>query len=252
VGGKRLRWEPERVLRVLPDAPRTGRLDDRRRRKETLMKVSDLMSVEVLTTTPETPLKEAAALLAKRGISGVPVVDENGAVVGVLSEADILVKAGGELPRSGLLGWLLEPDFDLQDKIGARTVGEAMSAPAVTITPGRFVHEAAALMIAESVNRLPVVEDGKLLGILTRADVVRAFTRTDAEIADEIREEILKRTLWLEPGAVSMDVVEGAVHLEGEVETEADAELLPVFVARVPGVVSVQTNLRARATAHSR
>jgi CBS domain-containing protein len=104
------------------------------------MKVSELMSAEVLTTTPEAPLKEAAALLSRRGISGLPVVDESGAVVGVLSEADILVKAGGEHPRGGLLGWLLEPDFDLQDKIGARTVGEAMSAPAVTITPGRLVH----------------------------------------------------------------------------------------------------------------
>jgi len=216
------------------------------------MKVRDLMSVEVLTTTPEAPLKEAAALLAERRISGVPVVDGNGAVVGVLSEADILVKTGGALPRSGLLGWLLEPDFDLQDKIGARTAGEAMSAPAVTITPGRQVHDAAALMIAESVNRLPVVEDGALVGILTRADVVRAFTRTDAEIADEIREEILRRTLWLEPGAVSMDVVEGAVQIEGEVETEADAELLPVFVARVPGVVSVRANVRARVTANGR
>jgi len=216
------------------------------------MKVRDLMSVEVLTTTPEAPLKEAAALLAERRISGVPVVDGNGAVVGVLSEADILVKTGGALPRSGLLGWLLEPDFDLQDKIGARTVGEAMSAPAVTITPGRQVHDAAALMIAESVNRLPVVEDGALVGILTRADVVRAFTRTDAEIAGEIREEVLRRTLWLEPGAVSMDVVEGAVQIEGEVETEADAELLPVFVARVPGVVSVRANVRARVTANGR
>ena len=127
-----------------------------------------------------------------------------------------------------------------------------MSAPAVTITPGRQVHDAAALMIAESVNRLPVVEDGALVGILTRADVVRAFTRTDAEIAGEIREEILRRTLWLEPGAVSMDVVEGAVQIEGEVETEADAELLPVFVARVPGVVSVRANVRARVTANGR
>ncbi len=216
------------------------------------MKVRDLMSVEVLTTTPETPLKEAAALLAERRISGVPVVDGSGAVVGVLSEADILVKAGGSHPRGGLLGWLLEPDFSLQDKIGARTVGEAMSAPAVTITPGRLVHEAAALMMSESVNRLPVVEDGVLMGILTRADVVRAFTRTDAEIADEIREEILRRTLWLEPGAVSMEVVEGAVHIEGEVETAADAELLPVFVARVPGVVSVRTDIRARTAANGR
>jgi CBS domain-containing protein len=210
------------------------------------------MSVDVLTTTPETPLKEAAALLAERRISGVPVVDEDGAVVGVLSEADILVKTGAELPRAGLLGWLLEPDLDLHDKIGARTVGEAMSAPAVTITPSRLVHEAAARMITESVNRLPVVEHGTLVGILTRADVVRAFTRTDAEIADEIREEILRRTLWLEPGSVTMDVVEGAVRIEGEVETEADAELLPVFVSRVPGVVSVQADIRARVSGNGR
>jgi CBS domain-containing protein len=216
------------------------------------MKVSDLMSAEVLTARPETPLKEAAALLARRGISGIPVVDAAGAVVGVLSEADILVKSRGEQPRGGIMSWLLEPDFDLQDKIDAKTVGEAMSAPAITISPGRQVHEAAALMIAESVNRLPVVEDGKLVGILTRADVVRAFARTDEEIAEEIRDEILRRTLWLEPGMVSLQVVDGIVHLHGEVETEADAELLPVFVARVPGVVSVRADLRSRTTAGTR
>jgi CBS domain-containing protein len=216
------------------------------------MKVNDLMSRDVLTATPETPLKEAAALLAEKGISGLPVVDENGAVVGVLSEADVVVKAGSEAPRGGLLGWLMEPDFDFHDKITAKTVGEAMSAPAVTIEPGKQVHEAARLMVAESVNRLPVVEDGKLVGILTRADVVRAFTRTDAEIEDEIREEILRRTLWLEPGKVTAEVIGGAVRLEGEVETEADKELLPVFVARVPGVISVQADLRARTTGNGR
>jgi osmotically-inducible protein OsmY len=107
-------------------------------------------------------------------------------------------------------------------------------------------------MIEESVNRLPVVDDGTLVGIVTRADIVRAFTRTDDEIAEEIREEILARTLWIEPGKVTMEVVDGIVRLEGEVDSEADAELLPVFVARVPGVVSVRTTLRTRATANSR
>lgn len=216
------------------------------------MKVHDLMSRDVLTVTPETPLKEAAALLARKGISGVPVVDDAGRVVGVFSEADVLAKASAEAPRSGLLAWLVEPTPDLHDKIAATTVDEAMSAPAVTIGPNRQVHQAAALMIGESVNRLPVVDDGALVGIVTRADVVRAFTRTDAEIADEIREEILARTLWIEPGKVTMEVVDGIVRLEGEVDSEADAELLPVFVARVPGVVSVRTTLRTRATANGR
>jgi CBS domain-containing protein len=126
-----------------------------------------------------------------------------------------------------------------------------MSTPVVTIAPDRGVHEAASLMIDLSVNRLPVIEDRELVGIVTRADIVRAFTRTDAQIADEIRGEILEQTLWVEPGMVTMQVVDGAVLLAGEVESEADAELLPVLVARVPGVVSVRASLRARATAAS-
>jgi CBS domain-containing protein len=213
------------------------------------VKVRDLMTRDVLTLTPETPLKRAAELLARERISGAPVVDDDGRVVGVLSEADVLVKASAVAPRSGLLGWLLEPAPDYRDKIAATRVEEAMSAPAVTIAPDRGVHDAASLMIDESVNRLPVVDDGALVGIVTRADVVRAFTRTDAEIADEILGEILERTLWVEPGRVTMQVVDGAVLLDGEVESEADAELLPVLVARVPGVVSVRASLRARATA---
>lgn len=211
-----------------------------------LMKVCDLMTSEVVTLTPATSLREAASLLVEKGISGVPIVDASGAVVGVLSEADIVVKAGGEVARNRLLGWLLESDFGIEDKIRAESVGDAMTRPAVTIGPKRPVHEAARLMVTEGVNRLPVVENGKLVGIVTRADVVRAFTRTDTEIVNEIRGEILRRTFWLEPGRVSVNVVEGRVDLRGEVETEADAELLPVFVARVPGVVSVQADLRSR------
>ena len=210
------------------------------------MKVRDLMTRDVVTVTPETSLKEAASLLAAKRISGMPVVDDAGTVVGVLSEADILAKESGERRRDGLLGRLLDPDFVLKDKIRARTAGEAMSAPAITIDPDRPVHDAATRMVAESVNRLPVIEGGNLVGIVTRADLVRAFTRTDAEVAEEIRTEILRRTLWLEPGAVRVSVVEGVVRLDGEVETEADAELLPVFVGRVPGVVSVQATLRSR------
>lgn len=217
--------------------------------KGDLVKVRDLMTRDVLTLTPETPLKRAAELLARERISGAPVVDDAGRVVGVVSEADVLVKASAEAPRSGLLGWLLEPAPDYHDKIAATLVEEAMSAPVVTIAPDRGVHEAASLMIDENVNRLPVIDNQELVGILTRADIVRAFTRTDAQIADEIRDEILERTLWVEPGKVTMQVVDGAVLLVGEVESEADAELLPVLVARVPGVVSVRSSLRARAMA---
>ena len=212
------------------------------------MKIKDVMTRDVITVRPDRPLKEAAALLGQLGISGLVVVDSDGAVVGVLSEADILVKEGGErLTHTGILGWLFEAGTaDIAQKLSARSVGEAMTTPALTIGPERPVHEAAARMIEDGVNRLPVIENGKLVGIVSRADLVRAFTRTDEEIGDEIRNEIVKRTLWIAPDAVEITVESGNVMLAGQVDTATDAELLPVFVERVPGVISVSSELTYR------
>lgn len=209
------------------------------------MKVKDVMTKDVATVSPDASLKAVAHALVERRISGLPVVDEDGTVLGVVSEADVLVKESGDRSaRGGLLSWLFEASYvELEEKLGARTAGEAMTAPPLTIGPNRPVHEAATRMIEEGVNRLPVVEDGKLVGIVTRADLVRAFTRSDDEIATEIREEILRRTLWISPETVDVSVAAGEVTLRGRVETRTDAELLPVFVERVPGVVGVRSEL---------
>jgi CBS domain-containing protein len=203
------------------------------------------MTEGVLSVTPGASLREAATVLVEHRVSGLPVVDDQGQVVGVLSETDIVVKASGGTEHSGYLAWFFDSDLT-GEKVSAETVGQAMSSPAVTITPDRTVHEAARVMIDERVNRLPVVRDGELVGILTRSDVVRAFTRTDAELASEIQEDILRRTFWAEPGSITVAVSDGRVTLTGEVETEADREMLPLFVSRVPGVVAVKTDLRAR------
>lgn len=219
------------------------------------MKIDEVMTTDVVTVGVDTPLKQAATLLARHGISGLPVVDESGAVVGVLSEADILVKEGGAKKKSGgVLGWLLEPSEPwLEEKLEAVTAGEAMTAPALTITPDRPVREAALTMLEEGVNRLPVVDDaGKLVGIVSRANLVRAFTRTDAEIAKEIETDVLRRTLWLEPGSVRVAVEDGNVALEGRVETEGDVELLTTMARRVPGVVSVTSTVVASERVMSR
>jgi CBS domain-containing protein len=202
------------------------------------------MTKDVVSVKPDASLREAAALLVKHRVSGLPVV-RGSEVVGVLSEADIVAKAAGGGEHAGLLSWIFDPE-PRQQKLDARTAGEAMSAPPITIAATRPVHEAARKMISEGVNRLPVVEDGKLVGILTRADIVRAFTRDDGELAAEIRDDILRRTFWVEPGRVAVTVVDGRVTLRGEVDTEADTEMLPIFVSRVPGVVAVQAELRAR------
>lgn len=214
------------------------------------MNVQDVMTSEVVTVRPWTSLKEVAAVLAGRRISGLPVVDEDGAVVGVVSEGDILFKERGPAERKGMLAaWLGDPHGpDAQAKLEAQTAAEAMTAPARTISPWRPVSAAAAEMLDGSVNRLPVVDaGGRLVGIVSRADLVRAFVRPDAEIEREIREEVLERALLLEsPESVTVLVDGGKVALSGSVHLRTDAEIVPVLVARVPGVVDVRTSIRWR------
>lgn len=213
------------------------------------MNVKDVMTSDVVTVRPETSLKDVAAILTERRISGVPVVDASGKVVGVVSEGDILFKERGPSERTGLLAWFADPyDVAEQLKLAARTAGEAMTAPAKTIAPWRPVSSAAAEMLDEGVNRLPVVDDeGRLMGIVTRADLVRAFVRTDAEIVREVREKVLERALLLEtPETVTVGVDGGVVTLDGFVELRADAELIPTLVARLPGVVDVESSVRWR------
>jgi len=206
--------------------------------------IRDLMTTDVVTVTPSTPLKEAAELLAGRRISGVPVVEPDDRVVGVLSEADVLVQERGA-PRSGrgLLSLVFDPDAVWREKLGARTVAEAMTTPAICIGPNRPVHAAAERMLEDGVNRLPVVEDGRLLGIVTRADLVRAFIRSDDEIAVEIREQVFGRALWLDPDQLVVHVDEGVAKIFGELRSDVDEQAMISLVTRVPGVVSVASHV---------
>ena len=204
------------------------------------MRVAEVMTTEVLTVTPETSLKQVAEMLASRGISGAPVVDEEKHVVGVVSEADIIVKER-RLPQPDALHRLLHRTNGTAAKRAATTAGEAMTSPAVTVTGTRRVDVAAALMLDRHVNRLPVVDDrGVLVGIVTRADLVRAFVHSDDEIATEIREEVLLRELWLRPEDFELTVDRGEVTVAGHLPNEDERELLIRRVGLVPGVVSVE------------
>ena len=206
------------------------------------MRVRDVMTTDVTTVAPDTDLRDVAALLVKQRISGVPVV-EAGRVVGVVSEQDILFKErpSDNLHR-GVLAWLLD-EGDLMLKIDARTAGAAMSRPAITIPPARGVADAAALMLDESVSRLPVVENGKLVGIVTRHDLVRAFARSDEEIWQEIESDPIVRSYWRRPTSYDVAVQKGEVTLSGKVGNKDDAKVIEAFVDRVPGVVGVVSRL---------
>jgi CBS domain-containing protein len=207
------------------------------------MKVADVMNTEVVTVGPRTPLKEVGRLMVTRRISGIPVVDDDETVLGVVSEADILVKERGRAGTSSLFERVLELDTS-PEKYRARDAADAMTTPAVTIRPTRSLSEAAALMLDRSVNRLPVVDPrGRLVGIVTRADLVRAFVRDDAEIESEIREDVVLKTCWQSPDRFHLEVRNGEVSLEGRVADADSADMLLRFVERVPGVVNVRSAL---------
>lgn len=206
------------------------------------MRVRDVMTQDVATVAPDTDLRDLAALLVEKRISGVPVV-EGGRVVGVVSERDILFK---ERPSDGLsrsvLAWLMD-EGDLTLKIDARTAREAMTSPPVTIGPARNVADAAAIMLDENVSRLPVVDHGLIVGIVTRHDLVRAFARSDDEIRQEIDSDPLVRSYWRQPGSYDIAVRKGIVTLSGKVGNKEQAQLIEAFVDRVPGVVGITSKL---------
>jgi CBS domain-containing protein len=174
--------------------------------KEQTMRIENVMTHDVVTVRPGASLKEAARLLVEKKISGLPVVDREGRLLGVLSEADVLVRDGARR-GGGPLAWLVDAvDVAQRLRLDSLFVGEAMTKPALTIESNRSVAAAADLMVTRGVNRLPVVEDGGLVGIVTRADLVRAFARADAEIAPEIRDGVMGHRMWLDKQAVRADL----------------------------------------------
>ena len=206
------------------------------------MKVQDLMTTEPITTTPDAPLKEAARTMVREKVSGLPVL-EGEKLVGMVTEGDFLrQEADRDQPyRLSLLEALFG---DGTTEPEAETVGEVMSSPVVTITPDATLSEAARVMSHRKVKRLPVVDDdGALVGIISRADVVNAFTKPDEVIEDEIREDIVRRLLFLEPDAIDVKVEGGVVTLAGELENRTEAHLLEELTRRIAGVIKVVSNL---------
>lgn len=210
------------------------------------MRVRDVMTRRVICAAPDMSLREVAQLLSDHGISGVPVVDGEGRCLGVVSEADILVKQVGKHHRrrtavEWIFGDLHDPD-EVRRR-AATTAGEAMSEPPVTIGADRPIRDAAAIMVDGEVNRLPVVDEGRLVGIVTRADLVRAYLRLDEAIVGAVRTEVLRHTMWLDPGDFDIVSREGIVRIAGTVDRRSTAGIIERLIGVVDGVVEVQSDL---------
>jgi CBS domain-containing protein len=210
------------------------------------MTVRDVMTTAVVSVKEATPLKDVAKVLIDQGISGVPVEHDSGRVVGVVSEGDFLFKESGpEIARERRLARFFgdSKSAKARAKLEATTAGEAMTSPAITIRASQPVAEAARLMTARQVNRLVVLEGDELLGIVTRADLVRAFVRTDEELVDVIKQDVLLRILWLDPAGFDVHVKRGVATVIGHAERRSTAEAIRSTVAMVPGIVGVKATI---------
>ena len=207
------------------------------------MKVRDLMTTDPLTVSADTLLKEAARTMVRNKVSGLPVIGD-GALIGIVTEGDFLrQEANRDQPyRFSLLDALFGEGP--VDPPAAEAVAEVMTENVITIRPEATIGEAARVMANKRVKRLPVIDDdGALIGIISRADVVNAFTKPDEIIEDEVREDIVRRLLFLDPEDVGVSVEDGVVTLDGEMENRTEAHLLEELTRRVEGVVRVDSQL---------
>lgn len=203
-------------------------------------RVSDLMTPNVVRVQPGTTFKEIVRLLSEYDITAVPVVDEEDRPLGVVSEADLLRGTPG---RHGLAA-LLDPSPTHPPETGAPTAEALMTSPALVARPGWSVVEAARMMEGHQVKRLPVVDDaGRLVGMVSRADLLRIFLRQDRAIWEEIVEDVLTRTLGIAPSSVSVEVDDGRVTLSGTVERADQIPVVRQLCAGVDGVVAVDDRL---------
>jgi CBS domain-containing protein len=222
------------------------------------MKALDVMQRDVVTATPETTIDDAVRLMVTHRISGLPVVDEAGNVVGIFSEGDLLrrVELGTARTASAWGAWLAGPGRDARNYVRshARRVGEVMTAPAISVAVQTPLSEVVALMESRGIRRVPVLDGDRLVGIVTRADLIQALQRllpkVDGQgqpVADEeLRHRLLdslKAQRWSPRNCLDVKVADGVAELVGIVTDQSEREAARVLIENTPGIRGVVDHL---------
>jgi CBS domain-containing protein len=206
--------------------------------------IRDVMATEVVAVEPSTPFKEIAARLARHRVSMVPVLDADRRVLGVVTDADLLLKQEYSDPEASAPPVWFRRRRREREKAAAAVAGQLMTAPAVTVLPTATVAEAARLLHHAGVQRLPVVDEtGRLVGIVSRADLLTVFTRPDQAIESEIVDDVIVDDLGMVPSRFFVHVDDGVVVLQGRAERRSLVPYLVRAVHGVEGVVRVENRL---------
>ncbi|MGI9525054.1 MAG: CBS domain-containing protein [Hyphomicrobiaceae bacterium] len=220
------------------------------------MKAKDIMTRNVVTVPPGTPITDVAAKLVKHRISAVPIVADDGHLVGLVSESDMLHRTETNTTRKRK--WWLEFFVDNDErarefiKSHAKTVDDVMSSVVVTVSADDELGDVADVLDSHNIRRVPVVSQGKLAGIISRSDLVRALAqqptekhttkRSDYELRKTIMAEI-RRQSWINSVNINLDVSDGVVEILGFADSTEDIEALRVLVQGVSGVSKVVNNV---------
>jgi len=205
--------------------------------------VRDVMSTHVIAVRQNASYKDMAAMLHAQRVSAFPVLDDHNKVIGVVSESDLLTKEALEGTVPGMLQSMMSQREHA--RASAVTAAELMTKPPVTIGPDESVTQAARLMYSRRVKRLPVVsDDGTLIGIVSRADVLSVYSRPDADIQHEIIQDLILGRFRCDPARFTVTVTDGVVTIEGEPETGLAGRDIIDAARHVEGVVAVRDRLR--------
>lgn len=208
------------------------------------MKAADVMTRDVVTVTPDTPVKTIGELLRRHQISGLPVLDSAGAMVGIVTEADLLL--GSEVGSGERFEPLTAPRRERMERSKARaeTAAGAMTSPAVVITEDAPLAAAARRMRKHGVRRLPVVDDqGRLIGILSRRDILSALARPDEDIHRDVVDGVIEAWMWLSPTDLEVLVRDGIVSIKGTFDRRSEIEIAEHLVEGLDGVVAVHSSM---------
>jgi CBS-domain-containing membrane protein len=203
--------------------------------------VQEIMTTRVIWVSKDATFREMAVALHEHRVSAFPVIDDDHKVIGVVSEADLLAKEALDDEPGVLAGILRRRD---QAKARGVTAGDLMTTAVVAVRPQDTVEHAAKLMYDRRVKRLPVTDaDGHLAGIISRADVLSVFDRTDAQIRNEITEEVLLGGFLVDPLVFTVTVKDGIVTLSGHPDTSETGHEIVRQVRHVQGVVAMRDRL---------
>lgn len=207
--------------------------------------VESVMTKQVVTAALHTPFKELVTLMSEHHVSGVPVVDRNGKLVGVVSESDTLAKQEYEGGTAARPWFGRRSRRERWHKAAGLTAVDLMTAPAVSIGATASVSVAARLLAENNLRRLCVVDEhAALVGIVSRRDVIRTFLRDDDEIRADVHEHVFKHGMWIFPGSLEAEVTDGVVTLTGSVKRRTTGQVAGQLAQAVPGVVGVRNNVR--------